>query len=270
MSNRDFLLEVGTEELPPKSLFSLAQSLADGLATGLGKAGISFGTVEWFATPRRLAARINSVAEQQSDQEVKRLGPAVSAAFDATGQPTKAAVGFAASCGVDIAQLQHADGPKGKVLQYIGIKRGGLTTTLLPELISNALKNLPVAKRMRWGSGAEEFVRPVHWVVVLFGSAVVDAEVMGVRAGRHSQGHRFHAPRAIELANPAVYSQALREQGRVMVNVQQRREAILSGVTALAGSLGGIAVVEPELLDEVTALVEWPVPLAGPSMTIVS
>ncbi len=263
MSTRDFLLEIGTEELPPKSLFALARALADGLAAGLDGAGIEHGAIEWFATPRRLATRIGSVAEQQPDQEVKRLGPAVAAAFDASGRPSKAALGFAASCGVAVEQLQQVDGPKGKVLQYVGVKRGGLSTRLLPELLGNALKELPIVKRMRWGAGTEEFVRPVHWVVMLFGSEVLEAHVIGVKAGRESHGHRFHAPGAITISSPARYADELRTHGKVVVDVIERRELIHSGVTKLAESLGGTAVIQPELLDEVTALVEWPVPLAG-------
>ena len=263
MSTRDFLLEIGTEELPPKSLFVLARALADGIAGGLDAGGIAHGKVEWFATPRRLATRIQGVAEQQPDQEIRRLGPAVSAAFDATGKPTKAASGFAASCGVTLEQLQQVEGPKGKVLQYIGTKRGEQTPSLLPAVITEALKNLPIAKRMRWGSGTDEFVRPVHWVVLLFGSDVVPMQIMGIQTGHSSRGHRFHAPEAIRIATPAAYEQELFERGKVMVDVPQRRQSIANGVNRIAESLGGIAVIEEELLDEVAALVEWPVPLAG-------
>lgn len=263
MSKRDFLVEIGTEELPPKSLFMLAKAFADGIEQGLRDADVKHGNVEWFATPRRLAVRIADMAAQQPDQEIKRLGPALSNAYDANGQPTKAALGFAASCGVAIDELQQADGPKGRVLQYVGVKAGRTTAALLPTLVTAALNALPVAKRMRWGAGTQEFVRPVHWIVLLLGSAVVDAEILGIRSGKESRGHRFHAPKPIVVANPAKYPELLREKGRVMVDVNARRESIRSGVTAIATSLGGIAVIEDALLDEVTALVEWPVPLAG-------
>lgn len=263
MSKRDFLVEIGTEELPPKSLFTLAKAFADGVEQGLGDANVKHGNVEWFATPRRLAVRIADVASQQPDQEIKRLGPALTNAYDANGQPTKAALGFAASCGVAIEELQQADGPKGRVLQYVGLKAGQATAVLLPNIVSAALNALPVAKRMRWGAGAQEFVRPVHWIVMLLGSTVVDAEILGIRSGKESRGHRFHAPKPIVVATPAKYAEVLRDKGHVMVDVNARRESIRSGVTEIATSLGGVAVIEDALLDEVTALVEWPVPLAG-------
>jgi glycyl-tRNA synthetase beta chain len=263
MSKRDFLVEIGTEELPPKSLFTLAKAFADGVEQGLRDANVSHGKAEWFATPRRLAVRIADMAAQQPDQEIKRLGPALSNAYDAGGQPTKAALGFAASCGVAIEELQQADGPKGRVLQYVGVKAGQATAAVLPTIVTAALNALPVAKRMRWGAGTQEFVRPVHWIVMLLGSAVVDAEILGIRSGKESRGHRFHAPKPIVIASPAKYPEVLREKGRVVVDVNARRESIRSGVTEIATSVGGIAVIEDALLDEVTALVEWPVPLAG-------
>jgi glycyl-tRNA synthetase beta chain len=263
MSKRDFLVEIGTEELPPKSLFTLAKAFADGVEQGLRDANVSHGKVEWFATPRRLAVRIADMAAQQPDQEIKRLGPALSNAYDAGGQPTKAALGFAASCGVAIEELQQADGPKGRVLQYVGTKAGQATAAVLPTIVTAALNALPVAKRMRWGAGTQEFVRPVHWIVMLLGSAVVDAEILGIRSGKESRGHRFHAPKPIVIASPAKYPEVLREKGRVVVDVNARRESIRSGVTEIATSVGGVAVIEDALLDEVTALVEWPVPLAG-------
>lgn len=263
MSKRDFLLELGTEELPPKSLFTLAQALADGVAAGLQAASVKHGAVEWFATPRRLAVRIAGVADRQPDQQIKRQGPSVANAFDASGQPTKAALGFAASCGVAIDALQQVEGPKGKVLQYSGVKPGEATVALLPGIVTTALNQLPIARRMRWGAGEQEFVRPVHWLVMLFGASVVEASILGLTAGKHSRGHRFHAPQEITIASPAKYLEVLREKGRVVADVNARREAIREGVAKLATELGGTAVIESALLDEVTALVEWPVPLAG-------
>lgn len=263
MSKRDFLVEIGTEELPPKSLFTLARAFADGVAKGLVEAGVKHGEVVWFATPRRLAVQVADVADRQPDQEIKRLGPAVASAYDAGGQPTKAALGFAASCGVTIDQLQQADGPKGRVLQFVGVKAGQATTALLPAVVIASLDALPIAKRMRWGAGAQEFVRPVHWIVMLFGSAVVEAEILGIRSGKQSRGHRFHAPQAITVSSPAKYVETLRDKGHVLVDVNERRELIRKGVTDIAASAGGNAVIEESLLDEVTALVEWPAPLAG-------
>jgi glycyl-tRNA synthetase beta chain len=262
MAKRDFLFELGTEELPPKSLFALARALADGVTKGLATAAIAHGEVEWFATPRRLAVRVNALAERQPDQEIKRQGPAVANAFDAAGQPTKAATGFAASCGVSVEELQQVDGPKGRVLMFVGTKKGEPTAALLPGIVKAALDALPIAKRMRWGAGENEFVRPVHWAVMLFGTTVVDGEILGVKVGKHSRGHRFHAPGPLAIASPAKYLEAL-EKAHVVANVADRRERIRSGATELAQSSGGHAVIEDALLDEVTALVEWPVPLLG-------
>ncbi len=262
MAKRDFLFELGTEELPPKSLFTLARALADGVTKGLGGAALAHGEVEWFATPRRLAVRVHALAERQPDQEIKRQGPAVANAFDAAGQPTKAAAGFAASCGVSVEELQQVDGPKGRVLMFVGTKKGEPTAALLPGIVKAALDALPIAKRMRWGAGENEFVRPVHWAVMLFGTTVVDGEILGVKTGKHSRGHRFHAPGPLAIASPAKYLEAL-EKAHVVANVVDRRERIRSGATELAQSIGGHAVIEDALLDEVTALVEWPVPLLG-------
>lgn len=261
-SKRDFLFELGTEELPPKSLFTLAKSLADGVEKGLASAAVTHGEIEWFATPRRLAVRVHGVADRQPDQEIKRQGPAVANAFDAAGQPTKAATGFAASCGVGVAALQQVDGPKGRVLMFVGTKKGEPTAALLPGIVKAALDALPIAKRMRWGAGEQEFVRPVHWAVMLFGTVVVDCEILGVRTGKHSRGHRFHAPAPLPIASPAKYVEALKK-AHVVATVADRRELIRSGAMALAKSSGGHAVIEDVLLDEVTALVEWPVPLLG-------
>ena len=262
MSKRDFLFELGTEELPPKSLFTLAQALADGVAKGLAAAAVTHGEVEWFATPRRLAVRVHGVADKQPDQEIKRQGPAVANAFDASGQPTKAASGFAASCGVSVEQLQQVDGPKGRVLQFVGTRKGEATAALLPAIVKASLDALPIAKRMRWGAGEHEFVRPVHWAVMLFGTVVVDCEILGLRTGKHSHGHRFHHPAPVPIANPAKYVEAL-EKAHVVADVAVRRERIRKGAVELAQANGGHAVIESALLDEVTALVEWPVPLIG-------
>jgi glycyl-tRNA synthetase beta chain len=262
MAKRDFLFELGTEELPPKSLFTLARALADGVTKGLAAAAVVHGEVEWFATPRRLAVRVHALAEKQPDQEIKRQGPAIANAFDAAGQPTKAAAGFAASCGVSVEELQQVDGPKGRVLMFVGTKKGEPTAALLPGIVKAALDGLPIAKRMRWGAGEHEFVRPVHWAVMLFGTSIVDCEILGVRTGKHSRGHRFHAPGPLPIASAAKYLEAL-QKAHVVANVADRRERIRSGATALTQSSGGHAVIEDALLDEVTALVEWPVPLLG-------
>jgi glycyl-tRNA synthetase beta chain len=262
-SKRDFLVEIGTEELPPKTLATMARAFGSSITAGLDTAGLKHGETQWFATPRRLAVRVARLSDRQPDQTIRRQGPAVSAAFDAAGQPTKAALGFAASCGVPLEQLSQVEGPKGKVLQYEGVKPGEGTVKLLPAIVQRALDELPIARRMRWGAGTAEFVRPVHWVVLLFGAAVVEAELLGVRSGNRSRGHRFHAPGEIAIGSPSRYETLLETKGRVLVDFATRRERIRAGVTAAAASVGGVAVIEEALLDEVTALVEWPVPLVG-------
>lgn len=263
MSKRDFLVEIGTEELPPASLFTLAAAFADGVGKGLDAASIKHGDIKWFATPRRLAVYAAAVADQQPDQLIKRQGPAVANAFGPDGQPTKAALGFAASCGVTLEQLVQVDGPKGKVLQFEGSKKGEATSVLLPGIVTASLEALPIARRMRWGAGSQEFVRPVHWAVMLFGSNVIETDILGVRTGKHTQGHRFHGPKLLAVTNPAKYSELLLEKAHVVADVAARRERIRAEVNAVADTIGGQAVIEDKLLDEVTALVEWPVALSG-------
>ena len=263
MSKRDFLVEIGTEELPPASLFTLAAAFAEGIGKGLDAASIKYGSMKWFATPRRLAVYAAGVADHQPDQLIKRQGPSLANAFGPDGQPTKAALGFAASCGVALEQLQQVEGPKGKVLQFEASKKGEAATALLPGIVTASLDSLPIARRMRWGAGSQEFVRPVHWIVMLFGSSVIEAEILGVRTGKHTRGHRFHGPDQLAIGNPAKYSQLLLEKAHVVADIEERRERIRRDVIAMAESIGGHAVIDPKLLDEVTSLVEWPVALAG-------
>ncbi len=259
---RDFLVEIGTEELPPKSLGELSRAFTDGIVAGLDAAGLKHGKVTPFATPRRLALRVARLAERQGDQRVKRKGPPVTAAFDGNGVPTRAATAFAESCGTVVESLSRVEEPKGAFLFYEGVKPGADTASLLPGIVQASLDKLPIAKRMRWGSGSAEFVRPVHWVVMLFGKDVVPCTLFDVTAGDTTRGHRFHAPRAIKVT-PAGYERRLESTGRVVASFVDRRQRIREGVTALARDLGGQAVLEEALLDEVTALVEWPVPVAG-------
>lgn len=263
MAKRDFLVEIGSEELPPKSLFTLAAAFADGVVRELKAASVEHGPVQWYATPRRMAVRVNGVGDRQPDQSITRLGPSVAHAFDAAGQPTKAALGFAASCDTTVESLQQVDGPKGRVLQFVGIKPGAPTTSVLPEIVSASLRTLPIARRMRWGASDVEFVRPVHWVLMLFGADKVEAEILGIASGKVTRGHRFHAPREMPIRSPNAYVSSLLERGYVIADVAERRERIRTQVTELARTLGGNAVIDDALLDEVTALVEWPVPIAG-------
>ena len=263
MSVRDLLVEIGTEELPPKSLLALSQSFADGLTAGLGAAGIRYGQVERFATPRRLAVLVRRVAERQPDEQQQRKGPPVGVAFGPGGEPTRAAIAFAESCGTTVAALGRLREPKGEFLHYSGVRPGAETAMLLETLVRGALERLPIAKRMRWGSGSAEFVRPVQWVVLLYGHEVVPATILGVASGNRTRGHRFMAPGAIALRSPGSYASRLEQRGFVVADFARRRERIRAGVVALALEQGAEALVSDPLLEEVTALVEWPAPLAG-------
>lgn len=263
VEKRDFLVEVGTEELPPKALRELELAFAAGVEKGLQEASLAHNGIQSFATPRRIAVLVKRLASQQPTQDVKRRGPPVTAAFDASGTPTRAALAFAESAGVKVDGLQKLDEGKGQFLFFIGSKPGTKTTELLPKIVQASLDALPIPKRMRWGAGTAEFVRPVHWLVMVYGSEVVPATVLGVSAGQHTRGHRFMAPKEIKVTSPSGYAKALRERGKVVAGFEERREIIRAAVTAQATELGGRAVMDDALLDEVTALVEWPVPVAA-------
>ncbi len=260
--SRDFLLEIGTEELPPKALKPLMDALVELITEALRNASLEHGGVRGFATPRRLALHITALPERQPDSAQERVGPAVSAAFNAAGEPSPAALGFARSCGVEVQQLTHVESDKGPRLAYRCTQPGQSALALLPDMVNAALKALPIPRRMRWGSGREEFVRPVHWVVMLFGEEVIAAEILGITAGRHSRGHRFHCNQPIAITAPANYVGLLRA-GHVLVDFDERRALIRDGIESLAQGIGGQAVIDSALLDEVTALNEWPVPLLG-------
>jgi glycyl-tRNA synthetase beta chain len=260
---RDFLVELGTEELPPTALRGLELAFASGVQTGLDKAGLVHDDIVSFATPRRLAVWVKRLVARQPDQDLKRRGPPVNAAFDGAGQPTRAALAFAESCGVAVDTLQKLDEGKGSFLFFIGTKQGAAATELLPQIVQASLDALPIPRRMHWGSGTAEFVRPVHWLVMLYGTDVLPARVLEIDAGDHTQGHRFHAPKPIRISSPAAYESTLIERGHVLPDFIKRRDLIKAKVLEVAASLGGHALIGDELLDEVTALVEWPVPLAG-------
>jgi glycyl-tRNA synthetase beta chain len=263
VERRDFLVELGTEELPPTALRGLEQAFATGVRAGLAKAGLTHGDIVSFATPRRLAVMVKRLAGRQPDQDIKRRGPPAGAAFDGTGQPTRAALAFAESCGVAVDALQPLDEGKGTFLFFIGTKPGVAATELVPGIAQTALDSLPIPRRMHWGSGTAEFVRPVHWLVMLYGRDIVPATLLETPAGNLTQGHRFHAPKPFRVATPGAYERALRERGYVVADFGARRAMIKEKVTAVATEVGGCALFSDALLDEVTALVEWPVPLAG-------
>ncbi len=263
IEKRDFLVELGTEELPPNSLHTLQRAFAAGIRTGLESAGLKFGDLTSFATPRRLAVLVKKLSSRQPDQDIKRRGPPVSAAFDAAGQPTRAALAFAQSCGTPVETLTRLDEGKGLFLFFVGRKPGSEVKDLLPAIVQGALDSLPIARRMHWGSSTAEFVRPVHWLVMLYGKEIVPATVLETPAGNLTRGHRFHASKPIRVTSPATYETVLRERGHVLANFETRRALIKDRVETTASELGGRALIGDALLDEVTSLVEWPVPLAG-------
>jgi glycyl-tRNA synthetase beta chain len=260
---RDFLLEIGTEELPPRALPALQQALVAGLAAGLDKAGLAHGELVGFATPRRLAVWVKRLAAQQPEQHLKRRGPPLHAAFDAADRPTRAALAFAESCGSTVEALEKLDEGKGTFLFFVGTKPGARAVELLPGLARAALDALPIPRRMHWGAGTAMFVRPVHWVVMLFGKDLVPATLLDTPAGHLTRGHRFHAPRPIRIASPGSYERTLRERGYVLADFAARRERIRAQVAAAAADVQGRARITEALLQEVTALVEWPVALTG-------
>jgi glycyl-tRNA synthetase beta chain len=259
----DVLIELGTEELPPKALAKLSQVFHQGVEEGLNKAELSFGEIRPYATPRRLALVISKLQTKQPDRTVERRGPAVTAAFDEEGNPTKALQGFASSCGVGVDDLETMKTDKGAWLVFKQEQAGAEASALLPEIIEQSLNQLPIPKRMRWGDLPGEFVRPVHWLVVLQGSTVVPMEILGVKSDQFSRGHRFHHPEPVRISSPMTYAPQMETEGHVLVDFQARKEAIEGQVIELAAKLNGEAIINPDLLDEVTGLVEWPVALAG-------
>ncbi|ERS91538.1 MULTISPECIES: glycine--tRNA ligase subunit beta [unclassified Halomonas] len=261
MAATTLLVELGVEELPPAAIDTLSDALADGLRRGLDEAEVSHGAVRAYATPRRLAVRIEALADKQPDREVEKRGPALAAAFK-DGQPTRAAEGFARSCGVGVEDLIHLETDKGTWLGYREQQQGEATAALLPGILHKAIAGLPVPKNMRWGASRVEFSRPAHWLVVLHGDQVIEAEALGLTSGRTTYGHRFHAPGAIELAHADDYLDAL-EQAWVLADRDRRRERIREQVLAEAEVQEAEAVIDEELLVEVSGLVEWPVALTG-------
>lgn len=258
----DLLIEIGTEELPPKTLNKLSAALTKHFCNSLKEVGITFGEITPYSSPRRLALMIKDVAAFQADQLVEKRGPAVKAAYDKEGNPSKAAEGFARSCGVAFDQLQQIETDKGVYLNFKQEIKGSASRDLVADMLNKALAALPIAKRMRWGDREIEFVRPVHWIVFLLGKDVIDAEILGIRTGRESRGHRFHHPETIHLSKPTDYASKLKK-AYVLVDQQERRATIIEQAKASAASIGGQVVIDQDLLDEVTNLVEWPIAVDG-------
>jgi glycyl-tRNA synthetase beta chain len=254
--NKDFLFELGCEELPPKALKTLGESLLASVEAGLREAGLAYGKAHFYAAPRRLAVVVTQLATEQADRVISVDGPPVKAAFDAAGNPTPAALGFAKKNGVDISALDRS----GEKLRFAREVKGQSAAALLPAIIEKALNDLPIPKRMRWGSSRVEFVRPVQWAVMLLGEDIVHADILGVKTGSRSHGHRFHHPAAVDIHSPSSYVDDLR-RAFVIADFAERRARIQSQVQELAAAEGGVALMPEALLDEVTALVELPVPL---------
>jgi glycyl-tRNA synthetase beta chain len=259
----DLLIEIGTEELPPKALTKLSNAFTQGVVDGLKKAGFAINDVESFAAPRRLAVLIKSVAAMQPDREVERKGPNLKAAYDADGNPTRAVMGFARSCGVEVGDLQQQETDKGVWLVFKATEKGQVLSDLLADIVNQSLARLPIPKRMRWGNKNEEFVRPVHWVVLMHGANVIDAQIMGLQTSNVTFGHRFHAKGEIKLSVANEYKQKLLSEGFVIADFEERKQNIKQQVIETVEKLGGVAILDEELLDEVTALNEWPIAVAG-------
>ncbi|MEE9575664.1 MAG: glycine--tRNA ligase subunit beta [Gammaproteobacteria bacterium] len=263
MTKQTLLLEIGTEELPPKALLKLATAFANGVRDGLEKAELDFAEVNYFATPRRLTVMITGLDTAQADKEVLKRGPAVKAAYNDAGEPTPATLGFAKSCGAEIAELETMETDKGSWLTYLAQEKGKTTVELIAEIAETALSRLPIPKRMRWGTGSIEFVRPVHWVVAMFGTETIDCSILGIKAGNQTFGHRFHHPDAIQLKSADSYLQQLEETGKVIADFDRRKTVIKEAVEKVAEETSGQAVIDKDLLNEVTALVEWPAVISG-------
>ena len=263
MTTQNFLVEIGTEELPPKALKTLATSFADNVEAELNQAGLSFDKIEWFAAPRRLAVKVLNLATQQPSKEIEKRGPAVSAAFDAEGKPTKAAEGWARGCGITVDQAERVATDKGEWLVHRAKIEGQPTKNLLNDIVANALAKLPIPKPMRWADKTVQFIRPVHTVTMLLGDELIEGEILGVASARTIRGHRFLGEKEFEIQHANQYPQLLREKGSVVADFNERKAEILAKSQAKATALGGVADIEESLLEEVTSLVEYPNVLAA-------
>ncbi|HHE9442864.1 TPA: glycine--tRNA ligase subunit beta [Haemophilus influenzae 10810] len=263
MTTQNFLVEIGTEELPPKALKTLATSFADNVEAELNQAGLTFDKIEWFAAPRRLAVKVLNLATQQPSKEIEKRGPAVSAAFDGEGKPTKAAEGWARGCGITVEQAERIATDKGEWLVHRAKIEGQPTKNLLNDIVANALAKLPIPKPMRWADKTVQFIRPVHTVTMLLGDELIEGEILGVASARTIRGHRFLGEKEFEIQHADQYPQLLREKGSVVADFNERKAEILAKSQAKATALGGVADIEESLLEEVTSLVEYPNVLAA-------
>ena len=262
MDYQDFLVELGTEELPPKSLSKLSSAFSQSIIRQIKEAGLSFSDKKACATPRRLGLFISKLSTSQPDKFIERKGPAIQAAFK-DGQATPAAKGFARSCGVDVESLETLETDKGAWLVHHLTQPGKAASELLPAMITTALNELPIPKRMRWGVRRDEFVRPVHWLVMLLGTSIVECNIMGLKAGRETFGHRIHSQGPLVIDTPSHYESLLESQGKIIADFDRRKQIIQTQTEAAASAINGKAVMEESLLNEVTGLVEWPIAITG-------
>lgn len=263
MSQENLLIELGTEELPPKSLRKLAESFASNVEAELNKAELSFDKVRWLASPRRLALIVTNLSGSQADKVVEKRGPAVNVAFDAEGQATKAAQGWARSNGISVEQAERLITDKGEWLLFKSEVKGLSVDQLIPEIAARALARLPISKPMRWGSASTQFIRPVHTVTMLFGAQLIQGELLGVQSERIIRGHRFLGEAELIIEHADQYEALLDDSGKVIVDYERRKAIIRDQVEALAAHENGVAAIDESLLEEVTSLVEWPVTLVG-------
>jgi len=261
MTSKDFLFEIGCEELPSK-LHDTAIALRDNIVQELKSAALIHKEIHYYATPRRMAVLVSELADRQPTQITERQGPSLEAAFDKDGTPTLACIGFARSCGVSTDELKIQESKKGSRV-YCRIEQPGKSTKeLLPDIIANAIKKLPLTKPMRWGNQEKAFLRPVHWIVMLYGNEVIDAEYFGQRTGQETRGHRFHHPKPIHISHPRDYEKLLQTNGMVVADFEKRKQKIRKQIEN-RGAEFGKTLVDQDLLNEVTALVEWPIALIG-------
>lgn len=263
MTQQTFLVEIGTEELPPKALRSLAEAFAANFTAELDTAGLEHGEVKWFAAPRRLALKVADLRAAQADREVEKRGPAIAQAFDAEGKPSKAAEGWARGCGITVDQAERLVTDKGEWLLYRAHVPGQAAQQLLAGMVSTALSKLPIPKLMRWGDKETQFVRPVHTVTMLLGAELIPGTVLGIDSARTLRGHRFMGEQEFTIDNADQYPQILLERGKVVADYQTRKTLIKRDAELAAQKIGGKADLSESLLEEVTSLVEWPVVLTA-------
>ncbi|MGL9760447.1 MAG: glycine--tRNA ligase subunit beta [Symbiopectobacterium sp.] len=263
MTDKTFLVEIGTEELPPRALRSLAESFAANFTTELDNARLTHSDVSWFAAPRRLALKVAQLSAAQPDREVEKRGPVIAQAYDTEGKPTKAAEGWARGCGITVDQVERLTTDKGEWLLYRALVKGGSAQGLLADMVTNALAKLPIPKMMHWGDKETRFVRPVHTVTMLLGNELISGRVLGIESARTVRGHRFMGEPEFTIDNADQYPSILMERGKVIADYEARKALIKADVQAAARQIGGHADLSESLLEEVTSLVEWPVVLTA-------